>query len=491
MPTTDTWNIASGGDFDTAADWSLGTVPNSNDDAVIDTVAIQVITHNSGADIVNSLTVGNDIFQMNGGSLTFLAGASFAQSYSQSNGTIAGAGTVAISGAGSLLGGGATGTLALQISGTIALANYILAGSTTLVNNATTNQTGAITLGDNSGVNATITNSATGTYTIGGDYGINQGAASAKFVNAGTLQKSAGSGSSIVNVSIADTGTISVANGVLQFDGSSNSFSGAIGGAGQFAIGGGGVSTIAAGATISTSAFNIYDNGTVVTLGGNLSYGGAFNQGFGSTVNLNGHTLTLSGPVDLFNSNFGTPTINGSGALATSGATMLNNFVLGGTVNWSNSGTVSLIVQSTIGDAVGNVATFTNAAAGAFDFAGDISLEHGSAATSKFVNQGLLAKTAGAGTSFVDISVTDTGTISVSGGELDFRGPSNSFAGAIQGAGQFALGGGGAMSLRRERRSPHRLSTSTTMAPRSPWAKSQLCRLVQPRLWNHSQSERP
>ena len=158
----------------------------------------------------------------------------------------------------------------------------------TLTNSSTINQTAAITLGDGSGVNATITNSAGDTYSIGGDYGILQGAASAKLVNAGTFQKIAGNNTSIVSVSIADTGTISAASGTLQFDGPTNSFSGTFSGNGEVSIGGGGSDTLAAGMSITSASFGIFDNGTLVTLGGNLTYAGSYFQAYGNTLNLNG-----------------------------------------------------------------------------------------------------------------------------------------------------------------------------------------------------------
>ncbi len=442
MPiTTNSWNVNTDADWTLAADWSLGALPDSNNNAVINTVSIHTVTHNSGADTVNSLNVGNDHFVMNGGTLAFVAGASFSLDYQQFGGTLLGAGAVAITGAGNLLGGGAQGTLAFQIGGTIQIGNYSLAGSTTLTNNATTNQTAQITIGDGTGVNAKIANSASATYTINGDYGVSQGAATASIVNAGTLQKTAGGGNSIVGVSVTDTGAISVANGNLQFNGPSNSFAGAISGAGQFSIGGGGVNIIAPGTTVTTGAFGVYDNGTVVTLGQNLTYANTFNQGFGSAVNLNGKTLTLTGAANFYNQNFGTPTVNGGGTLATSGATSANIFVLGGTVNWVNTGVVTQIGQNQIGDASASAATFTNQAAGQFNIANDTNLVHGGAATSAFVNAGAIAKTAGSGTSFVDVKVASTGAISAASGTLEFRGPVNSFGGTISGVGQFALGG--------------------------------------------------
>ena len=446
MPTTNSWKINADGDWATAADWSLGTIPDSNNNVVINTTSIHTITHNSGNDTVNNLNVGNDHFVMGNGTLAFVAGASFGLDYQQTGGTLLGAGTVSITGAGTLTGGGAQGTLAFQIGGTIQLANYSLGGSDTLTNNATTNQTGQITLGDNTGVSATITNAAAGAYTINGDYGVAQGAASASIVNAGSFTKTAGSGTSSVDVSFVDTGTVSVASGLLQFRGPSNSFTGAISGAGQFALAGASVSTINAGTTITTGTFGLYDSANL-TLGENLSFVNTFNEGFGSVINLNGHTLTLSGPSNFYNQNFGTPTVNGSGTLATSGAVTINNFVLGGSVNWNNSGVASQISQLQVGDTSSSGATFTNQSSAQYNIASDTNIERGSVLTSSFVNVGKLAKTAGTGDSFVDVNVVDTGTVAVASGLLDFRGPQNSFAGTISGAGQFALGGAGVNTM--------------------------------------------
>ena len=135
-----------------------------------------------------------------------------------------------------------------------------------------------------------------------------------------------------------------------EFRGPNNSFGGAIGGVGTFVLGGGSANTFNSGLAMSVSNLDIYDNGTALTLLGNETYANTFNQGFGTSINLNGHNLTLSGAASFFNSNFGTPTVNGSGTLATLGATTINLFVLGGTVNWSNTGGVSEISTLQIGD---------------------------------------------------------------------------------------------------------------------------------------------
>ena len=64
--TTSTWVHSSGGDWDTASNWSTNAVPGPADDAVISYSGITV-THNSAAfDTVNSLTCQSNLEISNG-----------------------------------------------------------------------------------------------------------------------------------------------------------------------------------------------------------------------------------------------------------------------------------------------------------------------------------------------------------------------------------------------------------------------------------------
>jgi hypothetical protein len=339
MATTDTWIGNANADRSaSAANWS-GGFPTSNSNVVINTKDILTIGFGGGDTfIVNSLAVGNDFFDMSGGSLTILGTASFADGFTQTGGTLSAGGALTISGPGILTGGAAEGDTGFRISGKIALANYLLGGSTVLNNIATTNETGEITLGDNNGIDATINNEKGAIFDIAGDYGIAQGAATASFVDAGTLEKTGGSGTSFVDVNLTDTGAIVAATGTLDFRGPNNSFAGSISGAGQFALGGGSIDAIAS--TVTSKTFGIYDNSTAVTLGENLSYAHTFNLEQGSTVDLGGFTLTLSGSDTFNNENNNVPVVDGSGTLVTvkGSSTGVNNFTLGGAVDWQNSG---------------------------------------------------------------------------------------------------------------------------------------------------------
>ena len=179
----------------------------------------------------------------------------------------------------------------------------------------------------------------------------------------------------------------------------------------------------------------------MVTLGGNLGYSGTFNLGFSSTLNLNGHNLTLQGAADFYNSDFGTPTIDGSGQLATGGVTTVATFTVGGTVTWANLGTVNGTSTLQVGDSGGAAAKVVNS--GHYNFTNDNEVNRGSATTSLFNNTGVLTKAAGNGTSAIGVDLTSTGTISVASGLIDLQGPNNTIGGTISGAGSFAFDNGG------------------------------------------------
>src|SRR5262249_44670570 len=109
--TTDKWIGAASADWGASgANWSNG-LPNSNSNVVIDTTAALTVSYSSASDnfTVNSLTVGNDIFEMTAGSLTITTTASFADGFTQMGGTLTAGGTVTVKGTGTLTGGQAEG----------------------------------------------------------------------------------------------------------------------------------------------------------------------------------------------------------------------------------------------------------------------------------------------------------------------------------------------------------------------------------------------
>lgn len=178
---------------------------------------------------------------------------------------------------------------------------------------------------------------------------------------------------------------------------------------------------------------------------------GSFTEIEGTTVLASG--VTLSTGAASFGGSGGWGAVDGPGKLATTGATTITDMdslgfglsypalILGGSVNWVNSGTVSDGGLIAVGDASGLTATLTNKAGATFDLTSDdagISLDTGASAT--FSNAGTLEKTGGTATSYIDATVANTGTITVTSGILDFAG-STALAGTVSGAGEIDVSG--------------------------------------------------
>jgi hypothetical protein len=201
-----TWANNAGGDFGTAANWA-GGLPTSSSNVIINTATIQTVTFGAIDNFtVNSLSVGDDNFDMGGGALTvsttvaFAAefqltggtlsvndGATFTDGYYQDGGTLYGTGAIAISGsnaqtggqAAQFLDGNAEGALQFTNNGTMTIANYTFGGATQFANKSVLDESGGITLGDATAIDATINNATGATFDIAGDYGISEGAISA------------------------------------------------------------------------------------------------------------------------------------------------------------------------------------------------------------------------------------------------------------------------------------------------------------------------
>ena len=283
-----------------------------------------------------------------------------------------------------------------------------------LTNHGTLSNSGVIGLG----TTGQIDNQSDGKLDLMGDVGVVSaaGAAGIGLVNAGLLRKSSGTGTSIIRTSVDDTGKIVVASGKLELAGKTTSIAGSISGAGTVWFGPG-AATLEAGTKITTGGLQIGGSGAHVTVTASLSYAGTFSQTAASELTVNdGDILTLSGTAS-----FSGNTVDGAGRLSTKGATTLSKVTLGGTAEWLNAGTIDAVGKLTVGDAFGNAATIFNQAGGVFDIVGDNGIAIGSAATSRFINDGVLEKTGGTGRSIVATEVVNSGTIVVTSGTLDLE----------------------------------------------------------------------
>ncbi|HEY5071350.1 MAG TPA: hypothetical protein VII63_04895 [Caulobacteraceae bacterium] len=377
MPSA-TWAVNADGIWSDAADWNPLGVPTAGDDVTINTTDLHTVTHGSGTDIINSLTVGNDNFVVSGGSLTLTAPSRFSPSSSFGQ-------TLTISG----------GTLNLKQTSATAADFVQSGGRLNFEGGRGLDVTGSAFFSDN------CTVSGKGGVAISGSATVASGAIITLGVNTG-----------------------------ITFYGTTETVAGAL--TGGFFETEGGETTLESGATISTAHWAA--NGGVVHLGENLTYAGDFSMeavvSSPSMIRLGGYSFALTGPVSF---GFGA-TVTGAGGLVTSGVTRLFDrtvagVTLGAGVTWTNSGSVTQ--QGTKrAEGLRGKSSVINQSAGVYDLAGDTGI-----AAASFVNQGLLEKTAGAGFSKVATAVANSGTISVATGTM-------LITGAVTGAGGATIAGG-------------------------------------------------
>jgi hypothetical protein len=271
--------------------------------------------------------------------------------FSLANGTvtIAAGKTLALTGASTFNGAIVNGAGTLTTSGTTTTTGVSTVGGTvTWQNNGVVTVTGQVTLGDTAKNKVVFTNGAKGAVNLVGANGFNLGgAATSVFQNIGALGKSGTGTTSHIKVSVVDTGTITVTQGTLEFDGAASSFAGKISGAGTIAFGGG-VNTINTGIGGGIGNVLIANAGTQVVVKTPVNLTGNMTQQAGTTITLGnnqlglgsaGSSVTLAG------------TISGTGAASALG-------LLGGTVTL-NAGLKLLAKNWGIGNGVKVIDNFT------------------------------------------------------------------------------------------------------------------------------------
>jgi hypothetical protein len=326
------------------------------------------------------------------------------------------------------------GTGTLVNAGTSAMESVVVDGGATLKNTGTVNQTGALTVGDATA--SLIDNAAGAVWNAGnGSASVNIGASGlSEFTNYGTFNGTATSGNAVTldtNFINEKGATISDQIGVITNSGSLVNDGTISGGTLMLS---GGSATFNAGTSLKVSEISI-NAGAVVNLDTNVAYSGDFVHPDSSsdTINLNKHSLTLSGPAS-FVSTVYSQTINGGGTLTTKGATQLATVQLSDGAAWVNDGTIDASGALKIGDTSSLASTFTNATKHSFDLTSDSNISIGSSMASAFINNGLFEMTANSGTGTISAPFVNNGTITVSsGGTLEFIAGSLSGSGVING----------------------------------------------------------
>jgi len=435
------WTNLAGGNWNLAANWSPNQVPAAADNAFITNSGTYVVA-SSANNTINSLTLGGEsgtqTLSISGGTLTLTNTSTVGVNgiLSLALGTLAGAGNLAVNGnfiwTGGALSGTGVRTIAsggvLTISGS---ATKSLSGGATLINMAqATWSQGLISVG----LGAAISNAPGGTFDITSDVSYLDGGGAITTRNAGLWRKTGGSGLTTLNDAFENSGTVEVQSGTLQLIGGGTS-------TGSFAILAGAVLDFGGGTHNLNSGANVSGAGTLVVSANTVNLVGTFsgpgpvvlsggtlnaNSGDGFAVTnliIGGGILAGTGPVSITglltwtNGGFG-----GSGSVHANGGTTISGAA---TKNLSGRTLVNT-AQATWSAgqlSVGGTGTILSNAPGAtFDITTDVSFFDNSGFITTF-NAGLFRKMGGSGTTTLNDSFNNSGTLEIQSGTLRFVNP--------------------------------------------------------------------
>ena len=387
---TNTWTGAGTNDnWNTVANWSLGSVPTAANDVVIPT-GFTVDLNVAGT--TKSITVqGNSTFNI-ATNLSFTNASSFAANTSVvwSSGTLDAGGTLTNN-----------GTINMTTNAT-----KNINGGSILNNNGTINMTGSFTLYIYSG---SIVNLATGVIDIKALPNLAPYTTNAhSIINSGVIKKTTDAGTATISVALTNNGTIAVESGILNLSGETKTFNGGV---------------------YNVTAGNTLDLATNINLSNTMS--GLVNG------NLNWKSDLAVATTASFNFT-GTSGINWTNGSLIGGGTLTNvskmNMTTNSTKNiqdgsiLSNSGTLNCLGSFTLYIYAGNL---NNLSSGVIDIQALPNLAPYTSNSHSIVNSGLIKKTTDSGTATISVAMTNTGTISVQKGTLNLSGEAKTFNGGV------------------------------------------------------------
>lgn len=366
----------------------------------------------------NILLGGSGTVQFSGDSVKVLGGGLSVDATTTltiSGGVVAGSGNITANGVlnwsrGTITGSGAlTANAALNITGS---GTKTLKGRT-LTNTlaATWSGTGNINL-ENGGI---IMNLPGASFNVQTDADLNANSLLDEFNNAGTLTKSAGTSTTVMETNFTNTGLVNINTGKVQLEGNSTQT--------------GTIFTIAAGATfeIKEATHTLQDitlNGSGVLL---------FNE---PVITLSGTGLTVNSPA-IFTMNGSASTVGGAAPLTVwgtfnwNGGTLsgLSAFTINGLLNIGSTSTKTLSGMVLTNNAattlsgtgqfrLSNVSLVSNQPGAFFDIQSDASIFFSDLGGGSMNNAGTLSKSGGITTSSIGVFLTNTGTVNLSSGTL-------------------------------------------------------------------------
>ena len=447
---TITWTNTSGGIWSAPANWDPHVVPGLLDTAVITTPGTYMVTVDTSV-AIHGLILGGASGQQtlfNGG-----------QTVGITNTLVGANGILSLSGAGTIGGGLMTNQGTFNWSGgTLALPVTNAASGTININGTTVNLFGAVTntgtihlsgagpilLYNNQATHGAyagaIYNEVGALFDLQTDQGVASGGyGSEAFVNAGTLRKSSGAGTSSIGVACTNSGTVDAESGTIQFSYGGNiegNYNTAAGATIQFVSGTynetGPVSVTGSGLCRQNGATVILNDRITkfILASGNVVLSPTF-QGGGTIQNLQLDGATLIGT----NTVTGTLGMNG-GALGQNSALTIN---AGGTLQF-NGATVNIYCPLTNNGSIvwtgsnlgvgNNGATYAglidNRPGALFLIQSDQSLfANAYGKPEVFLNEGTVRKIAGLGTTLFGVGFTNSGVVDAQSGIIQFQAGGN------------------------------------------------------------------
>ena len=307
-----------------------------------------------------------------------------------------------------------------------------LEGNLAFAFNGNVDQVGSINLGflsdsvDQATLSAGHSWSLEGGASISGQFGT--------ITNNGTFAHLDGAQNAVVASTVINNGALLVDTGTLSLTGQ-GTLAGSVGGSavldlsGQFALANG--LSLSVGELILDAPAQAND--VQASLGGNLAYANDFAIE-GGTLALNGHTLTLSGIAT-----YGTGAVQGSGVVVDNGAATVIGVALtqGGNIVF-NGATEQAGNVTLTGGSTAPILTIGAKSVYTMDNGTNIGGPNGSVVGTLTVQGDLVAT--GSGTSTIGAAIVNTGTISISHGQMQFMG-------ALSGNGVISVGAGGVLDL--------------------------------------------
>ena len=414
--------INAGASF-TIAEWVLGVTSNGVGSKT---------TLNTDLTYANDFTLadysGNaSILKLNGHTLT-LSGTALFDGQVQGPGTLSVTGT-AQSGTGygqlSVINGA---TLNIGSGGSLAQHHNVLLG--------------------NAGTTGTLTVDAGGSYTIDATYTLGGSTvANSLITNNGTLRADGSAISATIAGQLTSNGTLEATAGNRMVFGGGGTYTlgGTLQGAGKMVVGPGSATLNSTSVTVARLALDGGNVGSTLTLGTDLTYGGIFSFDFlFDTLQLNGHTLTLSGTGSTLNGN----QVNGTGTLKVTGSASIGgNLSLGTSYgDWYPAALQNAGAISQTGN-VGLNGTLQNDAGRTYTITAASTLSSRGTNGATVLNNGTIAVN-GAGNTTINGALTNNGTLAIaSGATLIADYGTKALNGTVSGAGTLLLGGGANATL--------------------------------------------